>query len=305
VIALAERVLVVGAAKIVVQAEQRQHHDDDTAMAVHDWLRQAGGTAGIDDPERMIERQPGRLERVDLRAGCCDNFGEQGVGRCGRGGLAVQDDVLDRRQRPPQLGEDVFAIVPAAGIGDGVAGNQYFRFDLLEAVDHGGRGHVGRAQAPDRADAGARQECDDGLGDVGQIGGDAVAGLDAFFFQMQRERSRLAPQLRPARLAKPAVLATADDCGQAGGVSRVHVAEHLPGIVDLRAGKPDRAGHLALGDHGGKRRRRLQIVIVPDGVPEPVEIAHRPLPHLLVAVEVEAALLGEPGAVKGDLGNEG
>ncbi|MGY4428096.1 hypothetical protein ACVWWO_000573 [Bradyrhizobium sp. F1.13.1] len=142
-------------------------------------------------------------------------------------------------------------------------------------------------------------------GMLGQIGGDAVAGLDAFFFQMQRERGRLAPQLRPARLVELAVLAAADDRGQAGGVSRIHMAEHLPGIVDLGARKPDRAGHLALGDHGRKRCWRLQIVIVPDAVPEAVEIAHRPLPHVFVGREGEAALLGEPGAVEGDLGNEG
>src|SRR5205085_11982740 len=77
-----------------------------------------------------------------------------------------------------------------------------------------------------------------------------------------------------------------------------------PRIVDLGAGKPDRAGHLALGDDGLERRWRLQIVIVPDAVPEAVEIAHRPLPHVLVASEGEAALLGEPIAVEGDLGNE-
>ncbi|MGY3467503.1 hypothetical protein ACVW0I_004374 [Bradyrhizobium sp. LM6.11] len=174
---------------------------------------------------------------------------------------------------------------------------------MKRSITAGGR-HIGRADAPDRADAGARQERDDGLGDVGQVGSHAIAGLDAFFFQMQRERCRLAAQLRPARLFKLAVLAAADNRGQAGGVGRVHMTKHLPGIVDLGAGKPDRAGHLALGDDGLERRRRLQIVIIPDAAPEAVEIAHRPLPHVLVAGEGEAALLGEPGAVEGDLGNE-
>ncbi|MHC2279916.1 hypothetical protein ACVME8_006559 [Bradyrhizobium diazoefficiens] len=160
VIALAERVLVIGAADVVVQAEQRQHHDDDAAMAVHDRLGQAGGAAGIDDPERMIERQPGRLERVNRGACPGDNIGEQGIRRGRRTGLAVQDDMRDRGQRSPQFGDDVAPIVPPAGIGDGVAGDQHFGFDLLEAVDHGGRGHVGRADAPDRANAGGREERD-------------------------------------------------------------------------------------------------------------------------------------------------
>ncbi|MET4069515.1 hypothetical protein ABID58_004317 [Bradyrhizobium sp. S3.2.6] len=305
VIALAERVLVVGAAEIVVQAEQRQHDDDDAAMAVHDRLGQAGGAAGIDDPERVIERQPHRLERVDRGARPCGDVGEQGV-RCGRScGVAVQNHMLDARQRSPQLGDDVLAIMPASGIGDGVAGDQHLWLDLLEAVDHGGRGHVGRADAPDRADAGAGEKRNDGFGDVRQIGRDTVAGLDALVLQMQRERGRLALELRPAGLAELAVLAAADDRGQAGGMRGVDMPEHLPCVVHLRARKPDRARHLALGDDGRKRRRRLQIVIVPDAAPEPVEIAHRPLPHLLVIREGEAALRGEPVAVEGDLGDEG
>ncbi len=304
-ITLAERVLVVGAAEIVVQAEQRQHHDDDAAMAVHDRLGQAGGAAGIDDPERMIERQPDRLERVDRSPRSCGDIGEQGVRCGGRACLAVQDDMCEARQRSPQLGDDVLAIMPASGIGDGIAGDQHLWLDLLEAVDHGGRGHVGCADAPDRTEAGAGEKRDDGLGDVGQIGRDAVAGLDALVLQMQRERGRLALELRPAGLVKLAVLAAADDRGQAGGMRRVDMPEHLPRIVHLRAGKPDRARHLALGDDGCKRRRRLQIVIVPDAAPEGVEIAHRPLPHLLVIREGEAAMRGEPVAVEGDLRDEG
>ncbi|MGY4504914.1 hypothetical protein ACVWYH_008871 [Bradyrhizobium sp. GM24.11] len=97
-IALAERVLVVGAAEIVVQAQERQDHDDDAAMAVHDRLGQAGGAAGIDDPERMIERQPHRLERVGRSARPRDDVGEQGVRRGGRHGVAVQNDMRDARQ---------------------------------------------------------------------------------------------------------------------------------------------------------------------------------------------------------------
>lgn len=304
-IALAERIRVIGAADVVVQAEQRQHHDDDAAMAVHDRFRQPGGAAGIDDPERMIERQPHRLERMDRSARPCEDVGKQCL-RCGRrNGLAVQDDMLDRGQRTPQLGHDIAPVVPPACIGDGVAGDQQFGFDLLEAVDHGGRGHVGRADTPDRTDAGACEKRDDGLGNIGQIGRDAVAGLDALVLQVQRERGRLAPQFRPTRLRQPAVFTGADDRGQAGGISRRDMPEHLPGIVDLRARKPDRARHPALGEHGRKRRRRLQIVIVPDAAPEAVEIAHRPSPHVLVISKSEAALLGEPVAVEGDLGNGG
>ena len=37
------------------------------AMAMHDGLGQASGAAGVDDPQRMVERQPQRLESRD----CC------------------------------------------------------------------------------------------------------------------------------------------------------------------------------------------------------------------------------------------
>ncbi len=63
--AFAERVRLVAAADVVVQRRERQRHDDHAAMAVQDRLRQSRGARGIDDPERVIEGQPFRLEGVD------------------------------------------------------------------------------------------------------------------------------------------------------------------------------------------------------------------------------------------------
>jgi hypothetical protein len=71
----------------------------------------------------MIERQPGRFERVDGSARRCDDVGEQAICCCRRVGVAVQDDVLDRGQGTPEFVDDVAPVVPAAGIGDGVAGS--------------------------------------------------------------------------------------------------------------------------------------------------------------------------------------
>ena len=221
-----------------MQAQQRQHLEHDAAVAVHDRLRQAGGAAGIDDPQRMIERQPGRLERVDRARRVLATMSASRASGAAARGLAVQDDVLDARQRSPQLRDDVLAVMRGAAIGDAVAGDQHLRLDLPEAVEHGGRPHVGRTDAPDRADAGARQERDDRLGDVGQVGRDPVAGLDALRPSVQRERRHLAPQLGPARFAELAVLAATDDRRQAGGIGGLDMAEHLPRVVDLRAGEP-------------------------------------------------------------------
>jgi hypothetical protein len=56
----------VAAADVVVQGLERQRHDDGAAVAMHDGLGQAGGAAGIDDPQRVVKRQPQRLERGGL-----------------------------------------------------------------------------------------------------------------------------------------------------------------------------------------------------------------------------------------------
>ena len=64
VVALAPAVGGVAAAKVVVQRAQLQLHQHHAAVAVHDGFGQAGGAAGVDDPQRMVERQPERLERI-------------------------------------------------------------------------------------------------------------------------------------------------------------------------------------------------------------------------------------------------
>ena len=62
VVALAPAVGVVAAADVVVQRLERQRHQHGAAVAVHDRLGQAGGAAGVDDPQRVVEGQPERLE---------------------------------------------------------------------------------------------------------------------------------------------------------------------------------------------------------------------------------------------------
>src|ERR1700712_4854462 len=73
--------------------------------------------------------------------------------------------------------------------------------------------------------------------------------------------------------------------------------QHLARIVDLRAREPDRTRHLALCQHGAVRRRRSQVEIIPDALPERIELANRPLPHRFIVLEVQVALLAEPLAI--------
>jgi hypothetical protein len=122
----------------------------------------------------------------------------------------VQHHVAHRGQGRAQLGHHAQAVVVLVAVGHAVAGDQHHRLDLPEAVEHGVGAHVGRAHAPHRADAHHRQKGDHGLGDVGQVGGHAVARLHALGLQVQRQRGHLAPQLGPAQLGATALFVAAD-----------------------------------------------------------------------------------------------
>ena len=95
-------------------------------------------------------------------------------------------------------------------------------------------------QMPPRLDHG--EEGDHRLRDVGQVGRHPVARLQALRAQVQRERGDLAPQFGPGQLALPALLVAADDGGKARRVRRLHVAQHLARVVELRALEPRAPG---------------------------------------------------------------
>ena len=182
-------------------------------MPVHDGFGQSGGAAGIDDPDRMIERQPLGLEGRHGGVVARDDVGPQCLGwhrRGGKGGLQ-QHQRLHARQAGAQLGQYRAAVERLATVIHAVDGDQHFGFDLAQAVDHGGGAHVGRAHAPHRADAEAGQRRDHRLRHVGQVGRDAVAALHAEVAQGERGRSHLALELGPRQLARFAEFVVADD----------------------------------------------------------------------------------------------
>src|SRR6185312_6225030 len=73
----------------------------------------------------------------------------------------------------------------------------------------------------------------------------------------------------------------------------------------LGAGKPHRAWHLALRQHAAMRCRRFQVEIIPDALPEGLEVANRPLPKIFVIAKRQAAFVLEPAAVERELGGSG
>ena len=258
----------------------------------------------------MVERQPGRLELrggwiIPSRCLVKPGAGCQLVQRfIARAGLAVNDQMLHRRQRFPQLRDNIDAVEVDAAIANAVAGDQHLGLDLPEAIQHRVGPHVGCADAPDATDAHHRKESDDRLRGIGQVRRHPVARLHALLAQVQRQRSDLAPQLRPVQFAVLAVLVAADQRLQAGRVRLVHMPEYLVHIVELRALEPPGSGHLA-GEHRRVPRRRLQLVVVPDALPEGRKVGHRPFPERVVAVEMKTAQLAQPVLVTTDLGNKG
>ena len=157
--------------------------------------------------------------------------------------MAVQQGVLHAGQGGAQFAHHLAAVVVAAGIGHAVAGNQHLGRDLRKAVQNGSGTHVGRTNAPDAANAGYRQERHHGLGDVGQVRGNAVARLHALGLQMQRQRGDLPAQFGPTEFAVVAAFVAADEGGLPRLVCRINMPEHLLHIVGLRPRKPQRARH--------------------------------------------------------------
>jgi hypothetical protein len=74
------------------------------------------------------------------------------------------------------------------------------------------------------------------------------------------------------RSAGQALLVVADDGGKARRMGRRHMAQGLLRVVELGAGKPVRARHGVLGQHAGVGRGGLQIEVIPDALPESLQI---------------------------------
>ena len=281
-VALAQGVRRVAAADIVMQALEGLRHQNRATMAVHDRLGQPGGTAGVNNPQGVIEIQPEGLEALGLRVIATDHLMELRLVESGREGVPDQsrtvqpDQVPDAWQRCAEFDNECPSIEVASGVGHAIAGNQHLGFYLPEAVEHCIGAHVRRADAPDRPDARRRQERDDRLRCIGQVGSDAVALLHAMVLQVQGHGSDLLAQLWPARFTRwrPAqgLLVVTENGGHACRLGRRHVPQHLLGIVDPGPDKPSGIWHRGAIAHQAGARRRAQIEIIPNALPEGVQI---------------------------------
>ena len=125
--------------------------------------------------------------------------------------VGEEDGVLDARHRLLQLRDHRGAVEVLAAVAVAVDRDQHLRLDLGEAVDQRAGAEVGRGRGPDRADRGDGEEGDRRLGDVRQVGDDAVALLDPERAQAAGEGGDLGAQLAPGDLAELAQLGGVED----------------------------------------------------------------------------------------------
>ena len=179
-IALAEAVLLVAWREVHVLSA-RGGREQDTAMAMHDRLRHAGGAARVDDPQRLVEGQPLRLEAVlRFRVGhhrLAQVGVVRGVSLAETG--AVEHNCREVGKRPAQGLDNFRAVDAAPGVENAVRRDQDLRVNLFEAVDDRRRAHVRRAHAPDRANACAGEEGDNRFRNIGHAGDDSIASAHA------------------------------------------------------------------------------------------------------------------------------
>ena len=215
--------------------------------------------------------------------------------------LAV-GDVHDVPQRG-EGGANRRHLLPAVdrAVAEAVAADrqQHGRLELREAVDDAASAELGRAARPDRAEARRRRERHERLGDVRQVGDDAVARADAEPHEAGPRARDLLAKVCERELARVARLGMGDD---RDSLRVLVVADQVLGEVQPCAREPRRARHRVVREDGLVRRVRLHLEELPDRRPERRQVVDRPAPQLVVLLEHEPALPLEPGEVAPDLG---
>ena len=208
------------------------------------------------------------------------------------------DDLLQAGQQRDDLLHLGAAVEVPAAVAVAVHAEQHLRRQLAEPVADPAPAEVGRAARPHRADAGGGEHRDHGLRGVRQAGGDPVAGTDAHAAQPGGEHPDAVREIRPGQPRERRALGLVVQ----RVLARLLAAQHVLGVVQPGPGEPVRARHGPAAEDRGRRRRGLDAAVVPDRLPEAVQVGHRPAPQRVVAVELVPALAGEPPDERGDVG---
>ena len=206
--------------------------------------------------------------------------------------------MLEAGQPGDDLADLGAAVVVAAAVTVAVHAEQDLRGELTEPVADPAAAEVGGAAGPDRADAGGGQHGDRGLRDVRHAGCDPVAGPDAEAAQLGGQDADAVGELRPGQAGQRRGLRLVVE----GILPGPLVPQHVLGVVQPGAGEPVGTGHGPGAEDRRRRRRGLDAAVVPDRLPEAVQVGHRPAPEFGITAEAVSALPAEPADERGHVG---
>ncbi len=248
---------------------------------VDDRLRQAGGARGVEDPERMVERERREAEGLALArheelvpAGHVLQLRRTG----GRGGLRVevgdQDGVPDAGDRLLQLPTIGRAVEVLAAVAVAVDAEQHLRLDLGEAVDH-----ACRRRSPARREDQTRRSR--------RRRGRRASPRGCSAGRRRRGRRSRRPGRAGRRRPRPTFARSSPQVdllqlAQLGGVEDrdlivVLAGEDVLGEVQARRrGTTPRRASRARPSAGPRSPSYCDVEVVEDRVPEALEVVDRP-----------------------------
>ena len=201
--------LHVGVQHVLLEVLQQR-----PARTVHDALRRPGCTRRKHDEERVIEGKPRELDlvrrRIRREVVPDGRVRQPGDGRIGAR-VRHDNDTFERWQRGDDAVQLLQAIVGFAVVVVAVNSEQDLRCYLDKAIDDALHAEVGRARAPCRAEACAREHRDDGLRHVGKNCGNAIAGSDTLVVKRPGHARHLIVKLAMGQPAAHPVLAPEDN----------------------------------------------------------------------------------------------
>ncbi len=130
---------------------------------------------------------------------------------------------------------------------------------------------IRRSRRKDRTEARRRQHDDDGIGHVGHVCGDPIAGHHALLLQGSGEMSHLAVQVTVGQTVLDPVFAPENHC-----VGVVAAAQQVFGKIQTRLRKPASTGHAISILENHPAHRSPDLAELPDRSPELGRLANRP-----------------------------
>ncbi len=252
--------------------------DQEPAVHVDRPLRPPGCARRVHDHHRGLgiegfARTLGRLARDELVP--VDVSGIGGYARArGRSTRPGDDQVTDARAGVGGLAGDRLELDRLALAEGDVGGDECHGLAVIEPHGDGPRAETREDGDRDRADLGAGQERDDGLGHHGEEQPDAVAPADPQPPHRAGQPAGLGVQLGIGQRAHRAVFALPDHGGVVSARRKRVTIDALVSQVDRPSDEPSAPGDPAVGvQQGVGRPEELDVQILERGAPEPFDVA--------------------------------